>query len=69
MMPLGASWYVPGDLFIQIELTDMGLLEATGIWTEANLPDDARTISGRFEKVMLSLDTPERTGVHNVLDE
>ena len=68
-MPLGASWYVPGDLFIQIELTDMGLLEATGIWTGGSLPDDASSISGKFEKVLLSLDTSERSGVHNVMDE
>lgn len=68
-MPLGASWYVPGDLSIQVELTDMGLLEAAGMWTERNLPDDARLISGKFENVMLSLDPPERTDVHKVLDE
>lgn len=54
--PLGVAWAVAQNPFIQVELTDMGLLEATGLWTERRLPQDAEAIKSPFLKVLAALD-------------
>ena|SRR5579883_86574 len=55
-MPTGCSWVIAGNPFIQVELTDLGLLEAAGLWTEARLPRDAQAINNAFSKLLQSLD-------------
>lgn len=54
--PLGVSWYVPGDLFLQAELTDLGFVEATGLWTKPNFPESAEAITVPFSKLLSDLD-------------
>jgi len=53
---LGAAWVVAENPFIQVELTDLGLLEATGIWTGRELPDAAAAITQPFLKLLHKLD-------------
>jgi len=57
-MPLGTAWAVPGNPFLQVELTDLGLLEAAGLWTEPRLPDNAKAIIDVFQKLLTALDEP-----------
>jgi hypothetical protein len=53
---LGATWVVAENPFIQVELTDLGLVEATGIWTGRELPRTAEAITEPFLRVLQSLD-------------
>ena len=57
-MPLGAAWIVAGNPFIQVELSDLGLLEASGIWTGSHLPENAELITGAFHTLLSALDIP-----------
>jgi len=57
-MPLGAAWIVEGNPFIQVELSDLGLLEASGIWTGSHLPESAELITGAFHTLLSTLDIP-----------
>ena len=68
-MPLGAAWSVTGDLFIQAEVSDMGLLESTGLWTAGPLPRDSKAVSGPFMALLWSLDPLRRQDVDQVADE
>ena len=54
--PLGVAWTVPGNPFLQVELTDMGLIEAIGWWTKPRLPQSADAITVAFEKLLNGLD-------------
>jgi hypothetical protein len=54
----GAAWVVAANPFIQIELTDLGSVEAAGIWTRQVLPENARVITEPFLRVLESLDAP-----------
>jgi hypothetical protein len=58
LKPLGVAWAVAQNPFIQVELTDMGLLEATGLWTERRLPQDAEAITKPFLNLLNALDKP-----------
>ena len=53
---LGASWVVSGDLFIQVELNDLGLIHATGIWTNLDLPTESTAITDVFQELLSNLD-------------
>ena len=55
-MPLGARWVMPGNLFLKVELTDLGLLEAEGVWTGRRLPKSAKPITSQFSKLLDLLD-------------
>lgn len=57
--PLGAAWVIADNPFIQIELTDLGLVEATGIWTGRELPGAAAAITGPFLNLLHKLDAPD----------
>jgi len=52
----GCAWVVFGNPFIQVHLTDLGLLEARGMWVERTLPEDAESITNAFVRVLGSLD-------------
>ena len=55
--PLGASWVVAGNPFIRVELSDVGLLEARGLWTAPVLvASDGDLIREAFRKLLISLD-------------
>src|SRR5260370_2545965 len=56
LKPLGVAWAIPQNPFVQVELTDLRLLEATGIWTEPRLPENAESIAGPFLKLLENLD-------------
>jgi len=53
---LGASWIIAGNPFIQVELTDLGMIEATGLWLEPRLPDSAQPITAPFLRLLETLD-------------
>lgn len=54
---LGASWVVAGNPFVQVEVGDMGLVEALAIWTEPRLePADGEIILGAFRRLLETLD-------------
>ena len=57
--PLGSAWVVTGNPFLQVELTDMGLIEASGLWTEPLLPESAEAITDTFLRLLKVLDEPE----------
>jgi hypothetical protein len=52
----GTAWVVAENPFIQVELTDLGLIEATGIWIERELPDAAASITQPFLRLLQGLD-------------
>ena len=53
---LGVGWAVIGNPFLQVELTDLGLIEVSAIWTEQRLPENAEAVTGPLLKVLRSLD-------------
>lgn len=53
---IGVAWVIAENPFIQVELTDLGLIEATGIWTARQLPSAAAAITSPFLKVLQELD-------------
>ena len=55
---LGASWIIPGNPFIQVEVTDLGLIEASGLWTQDQLPKGVDDITAPFRKLLHDLDEP-----------
>ena len=54
--PLGVAWSIPQNPFLQVELTDLGLIEATGLWIEPRLPQNAEVIKEPFSKLLRTLD-------------
>ncbi len=56
----GASWTVEGNPFIQAELTDMGLIRATALWTLRSLPGAGDQITGKLYSVLTELDQSTR---------
>ena len=54
----GSSWIAFGNPFLQIELTDMGLLEASGLWVKPLLPESGTEITNVFQALLESLDDP-----------
>lgn len=57
--PLGFRWALPGNPFLVVELTDLGLIEASGLWTAPALPQQAVQITARFQELLDSLDKPQ----------
>lgn len=49
---LAVGWVLPGDLFIQVELNDFGLIEATGLWTQLLLPSQRDAITAPFQELL-----------------
>jgi hypothetical protein len=60
--PIGASWVIEGELFIQVEVTDLGQIEARGVWTRLRLPQDSEPVIGPFFNLLQSLDRPVDKG-------
>lgn len=58
MKPLGVAWVVARNPFIQIELSDLGLIEASGLWTAPQLPQSAEAIKAPFLQLLKELDGP-----------
>jgi hypothetical protein len=54
---LGGAWTVEGNPFLQVQVSDMGLIRAEALWTERALPDDASPIIGRFTELLKQLDS------------
>lgn len=52
----GASWIALGNPFMQIHLTDMGLLKAGAIWIEEQLPSEASSVKEPFQRLLNSLE-------------
>jgi hypothetical protein len=58
---LGVAWAVPGNPFLQVELTDLALLEATALWTEPSLPENGEVITNSLQHLLDALDEPTPT--------
>jgi hypothetical protein len=58
----GTHWVTAGPLFIRAQLTDLGLIEATGLWVEPQLPSDATMITAPFQNLLELLDPPMTAG-------
>jgi hypothetical protein len=54
--PPGARWIVTGNPFMRVELTDLGLVQATALWTGDSMPESGEAITGPFHRVLHSLD-------------
>jgi hypothetical protein len=57
--PPGTSWIVPGNLFMQVEVSDLALIEVVAIWTPTALPQKAAEVLEPLGTVLKSLDEPE----------
>ena len=53
---LSVNWAILGNPFIQIGLSDLGMLEAHALWTEQRLPKDAEEIINPLLKVLNALE-------------
>ena len=58
---IGGSWAIHGNPFIQVEVTDMGLIAADALWTEPMPPQEFDRIRRAFEALLQSLDVPADT--------
>jgi hypothetical protein len=56
--PLGASWSIEGTLFIEVEVNDLGQIEANGLWTRLDLPESAEAVVTPFSNLLNDLDRP-----------
>lgn len=54
----GSAWTVFGNPFMQVELTDMGLLELSALWIEEILPVDREPIVAPLNAQLEILDPP-----------
>lgn len=55
-MSPGCAWVQVGNPFLQVELTDLALLEASGLWLKRQLPEQAAEITKAFQSVLNALD-------------
>lgn len=59
---LGTAWNVTGDLLLQVNLSDMCLLEVRATWTAVRLPDNVQEIVTPLLNLLKSLD-PEHKAI------
>jgi len=52
----GATWTVIGNPFMQVELTDLGLVEVSVLWTESRLPESVEEIQHPLSQLLARLD-------------
>lgn len=54
---LGAAWVLPGDPFLRVQVSDMGLIEALALWTGSRLDEEAGAgIRAAFQRLLEALD-------------
>ncbi len=58
-VPLGTAWLRPGNPFVQIAISDLGLIQADALWTEAGAPVEFRPFHEAFKAVLESLENEE----------
>lgn len=56
----GGSWVSVGNPFVEIALSDLGLIEADAVWTEGDRPRSVEPIRGKFRSILEQLDGGER---------
>lgn len=52
----GGSWIVTGNPFLQIHVSDLGLIEALGLWVKKKPPQDVDQIKKAFSSILHKLD-------------
>lgn len=57
---LGIAWTVIGNPFLQVELTDLGLIDVSAIWIEQRLPENAEAVTLPLLRLLRSLDEPTK---------
>ena len=55
---LGAAWTVVGNPFLQVELTDLGLIDVSALWIKPRLPENAEQVKRPLLKLLQVLDEP-----------
>lgn len=55
---IGGAWVLAGNPFVQVEVTDLGLIEANATWTEVQLPESFSQVQQAFQALLNSLDPP-----------
>jgi hypothetical protein len=54
--PLGGTWVYPGNPFVQVSVSDMGLVEASSLWTGEGAPPDFAPFRLAFRRLLDDLD-------------
>jgi hypothetical protein len=60
--PLGVAWTVAGNPFLQVQVSDLCLVEVRTIWTASRLPRTAEAITKPLLSLLISLD-PEHESI------
>ncbi len=55
---LSVAWTVVGNPFMQVKLTDLGLLEVSALWIEPRLPETAEDVRTPLLQLLKTLDEP-----------
>lgn len=55
-MGSSGSWVVSGNPFFQVHISDLGLIEARGLWIKKELPKEAGQIKKAFGSILYNLD-------------
>jgi hypothetical protein len=55
---LGIAWTEPGNPTLDIEVTDLGQIEVSMLWTHVELPTNAEAVTGPFLAFLQRLDPP-----------
>lgn len=53
---LGAAWTEFSDMLLEIRVSDLGLVEARGIWIQRALPDNEQKLLESFNKLLDALE-------------
>jgi hypothetical protein len=52
----GWNWLLPGNPFITVTVSDLGLIEANALWTEREPPSEFRPVEDAFVELLRPLD-------------
>jgi hypothetical protein len=55
-MGSSGSWLITGNPFFQVHISDLGLIEAHGLWIKKELPKEAGQIKKAFSSILDKLD-------------
>jgi len=55
-MGSSGTWVITGNPFFQVHISDLGLIEAHGLWIKKELPKEAGQIKKAFSSILDKLD-------------
>lgn len=59
---MGGSWVVPGEAFLRVSVSELGLLEAHAVWTDEQPPEHFEPFRTAFWDLLASLDPSASAG-------